>query len=98
MKDIMNKDEFFKKKQELNEALENLDLEYIEANAKLKRGDRIKITSIDGKVRHAFVTGNKIKWNADVTPTLVKEKKDGTASSVSDNLWNSEVWEKVEKK
>lgn len=80
----MEKEEFVKKKRELQDALYKLQEDYIKANSPIPNGTKVKITIVDWNeeesVTYGFIESYYLAFN-EVYPSILAVKKDGKPST-----------------
>lgn len=89
----MTKEQYKHSIEKLNNQIEAVKDTYIISNSVFKKGDKVRITGTKGDVRFAYVHGVSVSYMGDIVYKFLKEKKDGTISSVTDHAWDKETIE-----
>ena len=76
----MTKEEFSKKRKELEEKLYNLQEEYIKSNSPIPQGTKVKVTR-GNEVKYGFIESYYLVRD-NLKPSVLVMKKDGTPSTM----------------
>jgi len=92
----MDKNEYVKRREELQRELAALKDEYIKTNSKIPSGTRVKVKSINDKEQYGIVLGYSCHWD-DVEPIVAKMNKDGSPHATARiYIWHDSQLEIIE--
>ena len=88
----MDKNEYVKRREELQKQLMELKDEYVRTNSPLPIGTKVKVTDGNDEIQFDILEGYRCEYD-DVVPIIAKLKKDGTKHATAHIYvgWRSKI-------